>query len=99
MTKFYLREESPTQSFALGSIYVTRGVEERIPRADLLAAFARHSHGDWGEVDDDDWDENELSLKHGYRLLSAYRAKDGTKFWIITEADRSSSTALLPEEY
>jgi hypothetical protein len=54
---------------------------------------------DWGEVDAHDKAENEYSLQHGFRLLSTYRLADGTKIWVITEADRSSTTILLPEEY
>jgi hypothetical protein len=61
--------------------------------------LARHIAGDWGDVDEDDHRENELSLIHGFRLLSAYTLKSGTKIWIITEADRSVTTVLLPEEY
>ena len=59
----------------------------------------RHAAGDWGEVDAHDKAENEYSLQQGFRLLSAYRLADGTKIWIITEADRSATTLLLPEEY
>jgi len=59
----------------------------------------RHAAGDWGEVDAHDKTKNEYSLQHGFRLLSAYRLADGTKIWIITEADRSATTLLLPEEY
>jgi hypothetical protein len=58
-----------------------------------------HATGDWGELDDHDRVENEYSLVHGLRLLSAYRLKDQTKIWIITEADRSATTLLLPSEY
>jgi len=61
--------------------------------------LSRHIQGDWGEIDEHDSRENELSLIHGFRLLSAYTLRDGTKIWIITEADRSASTLLLPEEY
>ena len=61
--------------------------------------LARHIAGDWGDVDEDDHRENELSLIHGFRLLSAYTLNSGTKIWIITEADRSATTVLLPEEY
>jgi hypothetical protein len=61
--------------------------------------LARHLSGDWGDVDAEDAQENELSLKHGWRLLSAYMLKNGTKIWIITEADRSSTCILLPGEY
>ena len=59
----------------------------------------RHERGDWGDLDADDRRANEHALLHGTRLLSAYTLGDGTKVWIITEADRSSSTILLPSEY
>ena len=61
--------------------------------------LTQHLSGDWGDVDAEDAQENELSLKHGWRLLSAYTLKSGTKIWVITEADRSSTCILLPEEY
>ncbi len=63
------------------------------------AATIRHAAGDWGDVDEHDRRENEQSLDHGFRLFSVYHAADGTKFWIITEADRSATTVLLPEDY
>ena len=50
-------------------------------------------------VSEDDWKENDNAVKNGERVLSSYRAPDGTKFWIITEWDRSYTTVLLPEEY
>ena len=59
----------------------------------------RHNGGDWGELEEHDRRENQVSLQHGFRLLSAYTLRSGVKIWIITEADRSSSTILLPEEY
>ena len=65
----------------------------------MLDTIHRHSIGDWGELDDEDKAENELSLKEGFRILSSYTDRNGTKFWIITEADRSSTTVLLPEDY
>jgi hypothetical protein len=61
--------------------------------------LARHVTGDWGDLNADDCRENEQSIHDGCRLLSAYLLSDGTKIWIITEADRSSTTILLPEEY
>lgn len=64
-----------------------------------MSALSRHITGDWGEVDAEDKRANDQSLIDGSRLLSAYRSQDGTKFWIITEADRSVTTVLLPEEY
>lgn len=59
----------------------------------------RHNGGDWGDVDEHDRRENEMSLQHGFRILSAYKLRTGVTIWIITEANRSSSTILLPEEY
>ena len=61
--------------------------------------IARHQRGDWGTVDAEDWASNDRSLVEGTRLLSAYTLPGETKIWIITEADRSSTTLLLPEEY
>jgi hypothetical protein len=59
----------------------------------------RHVAGDWGEIDTEDQQENQDALRHGERLLSAYRTTSGVRLWVITEADRSVTTILLPEEY
>ena len=59
----------------------------------------RHAAGDWGDLSTVDQKLNAEALKEGTRLLSAYHLKDGTKIWLITEWDRSATTALLPEEY
>ena len=59
----------------------------------------RHVTGDWGDLDDEDKKENELSVKEGFRILSAYSLETGVKVWVITEWDRSVTTILLPEEY
>lgn len=59
----------------------------------------RHAKGDWGDLDVEDLQANDAALKSGGRLVSSYRTESGTKFWIITEADRSATTVLLPEEY
>jgi hypothetical protein len=87
--------------FAPGSVVATPGALEafRASGDDPLAYLTRHLAGDWGEVDEHDRRANELSLIHGFRLLSAYTLNSGTKIWIITEADRSATTLLLPEEY
>jgi len=67
--------------------------------AEAPAAFLlRHRHGDWGELDTFDREENDLALRCGGRLLSAYRTRLGEQLWVITEADRSATTLLLPEE-
>ena len=85
--------------FPLGRLVATPNALEHIPNPEILAALQRHLTGDWGDVDEHDREENELSLKEGFRLLSVYRSATGVKFWIITEADRSRTTVLLPEDY
>jgi len=59
----------------------------------------RHVIGDWGECCQEDQESNDDAVRHGERVLSAYRTLKGVKIWIITEADRSSTCLLLPEEY
>ena len=87
--------------FEPGQIVATPGALEafRASGDDPLAYLIRHLTGDWGDVDEHDRHENELSLREGFRLLSAYATSNGTRFWIITEADRSVTTFLLPAEY
>ena len=84
--------------FALGDIVITANAQARLNPADVAQGLARHARGDWGEVDEDDREQNEFALKEGCRLLSVYRSGELT-FWIITEADRSVTTILLPEDY
>ena len=84
--------------FSLGQIVMTTNAAGQLQLNDIYKSLSRHAAGDWGEVCEADRQENELSLKEGYRLLSVYRSGD-TKFWIITEADRSVTTVLLPEDY
>jgi len=55
--------------------------------------------GDWGDLCDEDKKVNDRAVAEGSRILSAYQAVNSTKFWIITEADRSATTVLLPEDY
>ena len=85
--------------FPLGQTVITANALEMLDSEDVAAALRRHVRGDWGAVCPQDAAENELSLKEGFRLLSAYTDRQGVKFWIITEADRSISTVLLPEDY
>ena len=87
--------------FSPGSIVATPGALAALEASGdhPTAYLVRHIAGDWGDVDEHDRRENELSLVHGFRLLSAYALNSGTKIWVITEADRSVTTILLPEEY
>ncbi len=91
--------ESHTKHFPLGTLVITSNAGAQLHPEDVAQALARHARGDWGELSPEDRDENELSLKDGFRLLSAYTDRHGTKFWIITEADRSATTVVLPEDY
>jgi hypothetical protein len=65
----------------------------------LLDYLRRHLSGDWGDLKPEDQRENEFSLKVGLRIMSVYKLKTGVTIWAITEADRSSTCVLLPEEY
>jgi hypothetical protein len=87
--------------FNPGQVVATPGAHAALEASgeSFLSYLERHLSGDWGDVDAEDAQENELSLKHGWRLLSAYSLKSGTKIWAITEGDRSSTCILLPEEY
>ena len=87
--------------FSLRQVVATPGALRalEISGESPLEYLRRHVSGDWGELDEEDRRENELSLREGFRLLSSYRLKTGEKLWIITEADRSVTTLLLPEEY
>lgn len=85
--------------FSLGQTVITRGALASLTPDDVRAAVRRHSCCDWGDVCPEDWQLNDAALRDGTRLLSAYRSSDGTRFWVITEADRSATTVLLPGEY
>jgi hypothetical protein len=89
----------PLARFRLGRILSTPHALEVIPNEDILRGIARHQAGDWGEVSAEDHQANERALMEGTRILSAYVSAKGVKFWIITEADRSATTVLLPEDY
>jgi hypothetical protein len=93
------KEVSMSAKFSPGQIVATPGALEDLSQEDITKALRRHLSGDWGELDEHDRRENELSLQKGFRLLSAYTSSGGTRFWIITEADRSVTTVLLPSEY
>jgi len=89
------------QLFPLGRVVATPGALEALTEAgvDPAKLLDRHVVGDWGELCEEDRQENEFSLNRGFRLLSSYPLPNGQKLWIITEADRSATTLLLPSEY
>jgi hypothetical protein len=95
------RGSSGLRLFSLGRMVATPGALAVLKQNTQLATefIQRHVQGDWGELCDEDKQANDEALKEGLRLLSSYRLNDGTKIWVITEAGRSVTTVLLPEEY
>jgi hypothetical protein len=89
------------KSFSLGAVVATPGVLQAFALAEenYLPFLMRHAQGDWGGVCPEDAEANDQACEAGERLLSSYKLRDGTKVWIMTEADRSSTCILLPEEY
>ena len=85
--------------FTLGQTVITSNAQRKLHPEDVIQSLTRHSAGDWGEVCEEDKKHNDASLKDDSRLLSAYTDRNGIKFWIITEADRSATTVLLPDDY
>ena len=90
---------SGTVKVPLGRIVATPAALGTVSQPDIVAALRRHASGDWGNVDPDDRAANDDALRSGERLLSVYRSATGTTFWVITEADRSVTTVLLPDDY
>jgi hypothetical protein len=96
-----MKNNSPNQlkiSFSLGQMVITSNASLRLPTEVVLTALHRHASGDWGDLCPEDTLANDTALIHGGRLLSAYGQGDD-RFWIITEADRSATSVLLPEDY
>lgn len=87
--------------FALGSVYSTPGALAACEASQTLPQemFMRHLEGNWSEMDEADQAANREAIRYGSRVFSAYTLPTGVKIWVITEADRSSTTMLLPEEY
>lgn len=105
--KTLLRERrgpKPERKFKMGQIVITRGVNELVATNVEFSKFVteslgRHSRGDWGDLSEEDKRQNEYALDKYLRLFSAYEKPPLPKIWIITEADRSVTTVLFPEEY
>jgi hypothetical protein len=95
------RTNRPKARFSLGDVVATPGALDALREAqqEPLELLRRHQTGDWGDLDEEDQAENEFSLTHDLRLLSAYTLPTQVKIWVITEADRSVTTLLLPSEY
>jgi hypothetical protein len=87
------------QTVPLGNVVITPNALAQLTPADIQLGLQRHQAGDWGDLGADDRKENDNALGNGTRLLSSYRSNSGVTFWIITEADRSATTLLLPDDY
>jgi hypothetical protein len=88
----------PTK-FHLGQVVITANAHARLDSASVHEGMCRHAAGDWGDISPHDAAENDAALTQGDgRLMSVYGTGD-ERFWIITEADRSVTTVLLPEDY
>ena len=85
--------------FRIGHIVSTPNALASLTYDEIQVALGRHMAGDWGSVTAEDRAANDLALVERTRILSVYHSANGTKFWIITEADRSATTILLPEDY
>jgi len=99
-----MSNKSTDTKIPLGQLVMTRGVNDRVADDTEFAKFVteslgRHAKGDWGDLCQEDKKENDFSLKKGFRLLSAYERDGLPKIWIITEADKSVTTVLFPDEY
>lgn len=94
MTNTNLKESK----FLLGRVVITANAAQHLDTIAVSEALRRHVAGDWGDICPEDACENELSLKEGFRLLSAYGAGE-RRFWVITEGDRSVTTILMPSDY
>ena len=96
-----MQETTNKALFSPGQLVATPGALASLAKAGQtpLDFLSRHVCGDWGDIDQEDRKENDLGLKRGFRLLSSYRTNADAKIWVITEADRSVTTVLLPDEY
>jgi hypothetical protein len=96
-----IRELLKPGRFELGQMAATPGALETMERGLHIPPefLLRHKRGDWGELDEFDRQANEDALRFGSRLLSAYSTRTGERLWVITEADRSVTTILRPDEY
>lgn len=90
----------PNPRFSLGQVVATPGAIDALAEVKCLPITLLHRHqcADWGDLDAEDKEANDAALANWTRLFSAYIIQD-VKFWVITEADRSVTTILLPEEY
>ena len=99
-------EQNTRLPFPMGCVVMTANLQAKLQEAnperweaELMGLISRHASGDWGSLDEEDKRQNDLTLGRGLRIFLAYETSSGAKIWIITEADRSATTVLLPEDY
>lgn len=90
---------SATPHFALGETCITPAAMTILHPEDIAASLKRHAAGDWGDCGPEDARENDFAVPRGLRIFSVYHDRFGNRFWVITEADRSVTTVLLPDDY
>ena len=83
----------------LGKTIITRIAQDTLNAEDVQRSMTRHENGDWGDMPISDKNSNDVALLCEDRIVSSYADRNGAKFYIITEADRSITTVLLPSEY
>ena len=91
--------KTQTNLFTLGQTFITIGAINGLHPEDIIRSLVRHVRGDWGECGAEDKAANQVALESGERIMSVYHDRHNVRFWVITEADRSSTTVLLPSEY
>lgn len=99
MTDFNFLFRHLYPKFPIGQILLTSNAMRTLEPEDVHAGLARHATCDWGDVCPADWEANDSALWGGGRLFSVYHGRNAVKFWIITEADRTATTVLLPDDY
>ncbi|HEV2352908.1 MAG TPA: hypothetical protein VGR89_01585 [Puia sp.] len=95
MTSHYV----PIALFRIGRLVATPNALRCLDQTDILRGMERHCAADWGDLTEEDRRANDCALENGGRLVSVYHSSEGVKFYVITEADRSATTVLLPEDY
>lgn len=85
--------------FVIGDLVITEAAAATLTKEEIFYGVARHCGGDWGDLDEFFWNENDRAVEFGGRLMSRYRTSRGKVFWIATEHDRSKTTVYLPLEH
>lgn len=95
------KTKSSSPLFPLGRLFITPAAQAQLLRHGIepMSLLVQHVTGDWGEVPPEDAAANMQALNFGFRILSSYHITEQVRIWVITEADRASTTLLLPGDY